>query len=133
MVMILLVLSYAFSMNDFLNYFPAGAYEGKVQHDCKIEVVNVSGIAGDVAYQVTVRSAQYPEYPFTLLYDATNKKIVSYPLEKEGKRYSVEWIESEADMSKVRFAYGPDFVEIERVGHFSSGPKIRCTIPKKSL
>jgi hypothetical protein len=127
--MLIFLITHIFAMDQFLQFFPAGSYEGvnPAGDPCQIHIIDLGGLTSDTTYfQVAIHTDEFPEYPFVYVYeeDYESQKTTklagdnSYLLEIEGSKQS---------LANIYFRFSSDFVEIERKGYASRGPRIRCT------
>ncbi len=127
-LMFLLTLSFALSMESFLSYFRGEEYSGESLNNrpCHIYILDLSTRQKkETEFQLTLETAEFPGFKFVYYYNASDAKQVTTLIGKNA--YHLELLDSNYTLSNVNFRYGKDFVEIERVGYSSIGPKVRCT------
>lgn len=126
--MLILLFTYLFAMEDFLRFYPAGTYSGTDLYDspCKIHIVDLSKDSTKPYFQVQITTESFPDYYFTYLYEAEYQDQVTTVLEGEN-HYLLELKNSNNALANIYFSFDQNFVEIERKGYASRGPRIRCT------
>ena len=124
--MFILLLSYATAMQDFLTYFHGREFSGTSLsgQPCVVYIVDFRDPVETPYFRVQIDTAEY-DYQFVYLYEAKNPRQETTKISQ--RRYFLDNLDSNAPMADIYFSYGPKFVEIERKGVYSQGPRIRCT------